>query len=121
MGSGAQVGLQAEAGPPMQSENSEVELSNLVQCSSLSRSQDSLKSSSSVGSVRGDEGGLYADFYGDYCPLFDNRQESATFRGKAMTCVLYLRPLNRHVFILTLRGTDVWNRYQKLGRLFFHS
>lgn len=86
---------QAEAGSPLQRENPEVELSNLVQCSRLSQSKDSLKSSSSVGSVRGDEGGLYADFYGDYCPLFDNRQESesesATFRGKAMACVLYLR------------------------------
>uniref|UniRef100_A0A3P9P3H1 ATP-binding cassette sub-family A member 2 n=1 Tax=Poecilia reticulata TaxID=8081 RepID=A0A3P9P3H1_POERE len=51
-------------------------LSNLVQCSRLSQSQLSLKSSSSVGSVRGDEGGLYADFFGDYCPLFENGQES---------------------------------------------
>uniref|UniRef100_A0A669CRM0 ATP-binding cassette sub-family A member 2 n=1 Tax=Oreochromis niloticus TaxID=8128 RepID=A0A669CRM0_ORENI len=51
-----------------------VELNNLVKCSTLSQSQSSLMSSSSVGSVRGDEGGLYTDFYGDYCPLFDNRQ-----------------------------------------------
>lgn len=60
----------------MKSEKPEVELSNLVMCSKLSQSQSSLKSSSSIGSVRGDEGGLYADFYGDYCPLFDNGQES---------------------------------------------
>ncbi|XP_078106456.1 ATP-binding cassette sub-family A member 2 [Sander vitreus] len=58
------------------SEKPEVELSNLLMCSRLSQSQSSLKSSSSIGSVRGDEGGLYADFYGDYCPLFDNGQES---------------------------------------------
>uniref|UniRef100_A0A3Q4GWD8 ABC transporter domain-containing protein n=1 Tax=Neolamprologus brichardi TaxID=32507 RepID=A0A3Q4GWD8_NEOBR len=51
-----------------------VELNNLVKCSTLSQSQSSLMSSSSVGSVRGDEGGLYTDFYGDYCPLFDDRQ-----------------------------------------------
>uniref|UniRef100_A0A6Q2WRL3 ATP-binding cassette sub-family A member 2 n=1 Tax=Esox lucius TaxID=8010 RepID=A0A6Q2WRL3_ESOLU len=50
-------------------------LSNLVMCSRLSQSQSSLRSSSSLGSVRGDEGGLYADFYGDYCPLFDNGQD----------------------------------------------
>uniref|UniRef100_A0A8C9YSP4 ATP-binding cassette sub-family A member 2 n=1 Tax=Sander lucioperca TaxID=283035 RepID=A0A8C9YSP4_SANLU len=49
---------------------------NLLMCSRLSQSQSSLKSSSSIGSVRGDEGGLYTDFYGDYCPLFDNGQES---------------------------------------------
>uniref|UniRef100_A0A8C2W8H8 ATP-binding cassette sub-family A member 2 n=1 Tax=Cyclopterus lumpus TaxID=8103 RepID=A0A8C2W8H8_CYCLU len=59
----------------VESERPEVELSNLVKCSRLSQSQSSLKSSSSIGSVRGDEGGLYADFYGDYCPLFDNGQE----------------------------------------------
>uniref|UniRef100_A0A671NWR4 ATP-binding cassette sub-family A member 2 n=1 Tax=Sinocyclocheilus anshuiensis TaxID=1608454 RepID=A0A671NWR4_9TELE len=47
-------------------------LSNLMMCSRLSPSQASLQSGSSLGSVRGDEGGLYSDFYGDYCPLFDN-------------------------------------------------
>uniref|UniRef100_A0A8C7RNS4 ATP-binding cassette sub-family A member 2 n=1 Tax=Oncorhynchus mykiss TaxID=8022 RepID=A0A8C7RNS4_ONCMY len=52
-----------------------VELSNLLNCSRLSQSQSSLRSSSSLGSVRGDEGGLYTDFYGDYCPLFDNGQD----------------------------------------------
>ncbi|XP_041855370.1 ATP-binding cassette sub-family A member 2 isoform X4 [Melanotaenia boesemani] len=83
VGSGAQVGPQAESGSTVQ--KPEVELSNLVLCSKLSQSQSSLKSSSSVGSVRGDEGGLYADFYGDYCPLFDNDQESdsASLRGNA--------------------------------------
>ncbi|XP_027890739.1 ATP-binding cassette sub-family A member 2 isoform X3 [Xiphophorus couchianus] len=83
VGSGAQDGLAPETGPSLHSEESEVELSNLVQCSRLSQSQVSLKSSSSVGSVRGDEGGPYADFYGDYCPLFENGQESdsASLRG----------------------------------------
>ncbi|XP_052335102.1 ATP-binding cassette sub-family A member 2-like isoform X2 [Oncorhynchus keta] len=52
-----------------------VELSNLLNCSRLSQSQSSLRSSSSLGSVRGDEGGLYTDFYGDYCPLFGNGQD----------------------------------------------
>uniref|UniRef100_A0A3Q1I3G1 ATP-binding cassette sub-family A member 2 n=1 Tax=Anabas testudineus TaxID=64144 RepID=A0A3Q1I3G1_ANATE len=60
----------------VESEKPEVELSNLVMCSKMSQSQSSLKSTSSSGSVRGDEGGLYSDFYGDYCPLFDNGQES---------------------------------------------
>ncbi|KAM4578194.1 ATP-binding cassette sub-family A member 2 isoform 1-T1 [Fundulus diaphanus] len=83
--SGTQMGPQPETGPSVQNEKSEVELSNLVQCSRLSQSQASLRSSSSVGSVRGDEGGLYADFYGDYCPLFENGQESdsASLRGDA--------------------------------------
>uniref|UniRef100_A0A8C7IGE6 ATP-binding cassette sub-family A member 2 n=1 Tax=Oncorhynchus kisutch TaxID=8019 RepID=A0A8C7IGE6_ONCKI len=61
-----------------------VELSNLLNCSRLSQSQSSLRSSSSLGSVRGDEGGLYTDFYGDYCPLFDNGQDpdSTSLTGK---------------------------------------
>ncbi|XP_058842654.1 ATP-binding cassette sub-family A member 2-like isoform X3 [Acipenser ruthenus] len=61
------------ADPPAEgAEKPEVELSNLVKCSQLSHSQGSLRSvSSSAGSVRGDEGGLYSEFYGDYCPLFD--------------------------------------------------
>ena len=82
--SGGLVGPQGQTEPSVESEKPEVELSNLVMCSSLSQSQSSLKSSSSIGSVRGDEGGLYADFYGDYCPLFDNGQESdsASLRGK---------------------------------------
>uniref|UniRef100_A0A8C9NAR9 ATP-binding cassette sub-family A member 2 n=1 Tax=Serinus canaria TaxID=9135 RepID=A0A8C9NAR9_SERCA len=52
-----------------------VELSNLVTCSKLAQSQASLRSASSVGSVRGDEGGAYSEFFGDYVPLFDNRQD----------------------------------------------
>lgn len=80
VGSGAQGGPQAE----MEPSEPEVELNNLLLCSKLSQSQSSLKSSSSVGSVRGDEGGLYADFYGDYCPLFDSAQESdsTSLRGE---------------------------------------
>uniref|UniRef100_G1MR12 ABC transporter domain-containing protein n=1 Tax=Meleagris gallopavo TaxID=9103 RepID=G1MR12_MELGA len=50
-------------------------LSNLVTCSKLAQSQASLRSASSVGSVRGDEGGAYSEFFGDYSPLFDNRQD----------------------------------------------
>eukprot|EP00076_Gallus_gallus_P015940 XP_015135098.1 ATP-binding cassette sub-family A member 2 isoform X5 [Gallus gallus] len=53
----------------------EVELSNLVTCSKLAQSQASLRSASSVGSVRGDEGGAYSEFFGDYSPLFDNPQD----------------------------------------------
>ena len=78
------AGPQCEPGPARGVVRPEVELSNLVMCSRLSQSQASLRSSSSsVGSVRGDEGGLYADFYGEYCPLFDNGQEldSASQRG----------------------------------------
>ncbi|XP_051552216.1 ATP-binding cassette sub-family A member 2-like isoform X2 [Myxocyprinus asiaticus] len=62
----------------------EVELSNLMMSSRLSPSQASLQSGSSLGSVRGDEGGLYTDFYGDYCPLFDNGQDhdSASLRDE---------------------------------------
>ncbi|KAM4576304.1 ATP-binding cassette sub-family A member 2 isoform 2-T2 [Odontesthes bonariensis] len=83
VGSEAQVEPQAETGPREENEKPEVELSNLVLSSKLSQSQSSLKSSSSVGSVRGDEGGLYTDFYGDYYPLFENYQESdsANLRG----------------------------------------
>lgn len=71
----------------MEPEKPTVELNNLVKCSTLSQSQSSLMSSSSVGSVRGDEGGLYTDFYGDYCPLFDDRQgaDSASLQGKTTT------------------------------------
>ncbi|XP_076021246.1 ATP-binding cassette sub-family A member 2 [Genypterus blacodes] len=78
-------GPQVETGPPAEIVKPEVELSNLVKGSRLSQSQSSLKSTSSVGSVRGDEGGLYSDFYGDYCPLFDNGQEmdSTSLRGDA--------------------------------------
>ncbi|NXE29591.1 ABCA2 protein, partial [Ardeotis kori] len=62
----------AEAAVP---EKPEVELSNLVTCSKLAQSQASLRSASSVGSVRGDEGGAYSEFFGDYAPLFDNQQD----------------------------------------------
>lgn len=62
----------AEADVP---EKPEVELSNLVTCSKLAQSQASLRSASSVGSVRGDEGGAYSEFFGDYSPLFDNHQD----------------------------------------------
>uniref|UniRef100_A0A8C3RFM7 ATP-binding cassette sub-family A member 2 n=1 Tax=Cyanoderma ruficeps TaxID=181631 RepID=A0A8C3RFM7_9PASS len=41
----------------------------------LTQSQASLRSVSSVGSVRGDEGGAYSEFFGDYAPLFDNQQD----------------------------------------------
>ncbi|XP_068166235.1 ATP-binding cassette sub-family A member 2 isoform X2 [Antennarius striatus] len=83
VGSAGPGGPQGDIEPLEKNEKPEVELSNLVMCSKLSQSQSSLKSSSSIGSVRGDEGGLYADFYGDYCPLFDNGQESdsASLRG----------------------------------------
>ena len=78
------VGTQSEVQPQGGVARPEVELSNLVMCSRLSQSQGSLRSGSSLGSVRGDEGGLYADFYGDYCPLFDNGQDpdSASLQGE---------------------------------------
>uniref|UniRef100_A0A7N8X2T3 ATP-binding cassette sub-family A member 2 n=1 Tax=Mastacembelus armatus TaxID=205130 RepID=A0A7N8X2T3_9TELE len=61
------------------SEKPQVELSNLVMCSRLSHS--SLKSSSSSGSVRGSERGVYSEFYGDYSPLFDGQEsDSASLR-----------------------------------------
>uniref|UniRef100_A0AAR2JQR8 ATP-binding cassette sub-family A member 2 n=1 Tax=Pygocentrus nattereri TaxID=42514 RepID=A0AAR2JQR8_PYGNA len=68
----------------------EVELSNLVMCSRLSPSQASLRSDSSLGSVRGDEGGPYSEFYGEYCPLFNNNQDpdSASLRGAYITVLL---------------------------------
>ncbi|XP_019396628.1 PREDICTED: ATP-binding cassette sub-family A member 2 [Crocodylus porosus] len=74
------AGLKPEAnGEPLPEveapEKPDVELSNLVACSKLAQSQASLRSASSVGSVRGDEGGAYSEFYGDYSPLFDNLQD----------------------------------------------
>lgn len=64
----------------------EVELNNFVAGNLPSQSPGSLRSgsSSSVGSVRGEEGGAYAEFYGDYSPLFDNSQdaESLSLHGK---------------------------------------
>ncbi len=77
-------GQQCEGAPAAAVIRPEVELSNLMMCSRLSPSQASIQSGSSLGSVRGDEGGLYSDFYGDYCPLFDNGQDpdSASLRGE---------------------------------------
>ncbi|XP_028910083.1 ATP-binding cassette sub-family A member 2 isoform X2 [Ornithorhynchus anatinus] len=50
--------------------------SNLLDCSRLAQSQASLHSAaSSVGSARGEEGGAFSEFYGDYAPLFDNPQD----------------------------------------------
>ncbi|XP_053230953.1 ATP-binding cassette sub-family A member 2 isoform X1 [Podarcis raffonei] len=56
-------------------EKPEADQGNLRACSQLTQSQTSLQSSSSAGSVRGDEGGAYSEFYGDYSPLFDNPQD----------------------------------------------
>uniref|UniRef100_A0A3Q3SME2 ATP-binding cassette sub-family A member 2 n=1 Tax=Mastacembelus armatus TaxID=205130 RepID=A0A3Q3SME2_9TELE len=68
-----------QSGPSVESEKPQVELSNLVMCSRLSHS--SLKSSSSSGSVRGSERGVYSEFYGDYSPLFDGQEsDSASLR-----------------------------------------
>lgn len=76
----------AEAAVP---EKPEVELSNLVTCSKLAQSQASLHSASSVGSVRGDEGGAYSEFFGDYAPLFDNRQDpdNISLQGSCRRCL----------------------------------
>ncbi|KAM4661795.1 ATP-binding cassette sub-family A member 2 [Discoglossus pictus] len=56
----------------------EVELNNIASVTRLGQSPGSLRSgsSSSVGSIRGEEGGAYAEFYGDYSPLFDNCQDA---------------------------------------------
>lgn len=104
-----------------------MELSNLVTCSRLSQSQSSLKSSSSIGSVRGDEGGLYADFYGDYCPLFDNGQdsESASLRGKTIAGVLLkCQILNSEffitIFILKKKFISTFEFDRCINRLFFY-
>ncbi|XP_026112549.1 ATP-binding cassette sub-family A member 2-like isoform X3 [Carassius auratus] len=77
-------GSQCEGATPAAVICPEVELSNLMMSSRLSPSQASLQSSSSLGSIRGDEGGLYSDFYGDYCPLFDNGPDpdSASLRDE---------------------------------------
>uniref|UniRef100_A0A8C6Y8P9 ATP-binding cassette sub-family A member 2 n=1 Tax=Naja naja TaxID=35670 RepID=A0A8C6Y8P9_NAJNA len=53
----------------------EVELGNLLTCSDLAKSQASLHSSSSAGSVHGEDGGAYSEFYGNYSSLFDNTQD----------------------------------------------
>lgn len=63
---------------PARPTKSEVDLGNLLNCSDLAESQASLhssSSSSSAGSVRGEDGGAYSEFYGDYAPLFDNPQD----------------------------------------------
>uniref|UniRef100_A0A7N8XI00 ATP-binding cassette sub-family A member 2 n=1 Tax=Mastacembelus armatus TaxID=205130 RepID=A0A7N8XI00_9TELE len=78
-GSGGLGRTQEQSGPSVESEKPQVELSNLVMCSRLSHS--SLKSSSSSGSVRGSERGVYSEFYGDYSPLFDGQEsDSASLR-----------------------------------------
>uniref|UniRef100_A0A8C2JBW8 ATP-binding cassette, sub-family A (ABC1), member 2 n=1 Tax=Cyprinus carpio TaxID=7962 RepID=A0A8C2JBW8_CYPCA len=81
--------------------DAEVELSNLMMCSRLSPSQASLQSGSSLGSIRGDERGLYSDFYGDYCPLFDNGQDpdSASLRESSPE-----RTIQEHQGSLKLEG-----------------
>nr|XP_056716199.1 ATP-binding cassette sub-family A member 2 [Euleptes europaea] len=56
-------------------EKPEMDLGNLLASSQLAQSQTSLCSTSSAGSIRGDEGGAYSEFYGDYSPLFDNPQD----------------------------------------------
>lgn len=83
---------QCEGAPAAAVIRPEVELSNLMMCSRLSPSQASLQSGSSLGSVRGDEGGLYSDFYGDYCPLFDNVQDpdSASLRGEENSIIIII-------------------------------
>lgn len=85
----------AEAAMP---EKPEVELSNLVTCSKLAQSQASLRSASSVGSVRGDEGGAYSEFFGDYAPLFDNRQDpdNISLQGWCRWCPASGRGRGRH-------------------------
>ncbi|XP_066837032.1 ATP-binding cassette sub-family A member 2 isoform X4 [Anser cygnoides] len=83
----------AEADVP---EKPEVELSNLVMCSKLAQSQASLRSASSVGSVRGDEGGAYSEFFGDYSPLFDNHQDPDNISLQGDLPPLILSPSQYH-------------------------
>lgn len=77
----------SETRPSVEEEKPEVELSNLARSSQLSQSRSSLRSTSSVGSVRGDEFGFFADFGGEYCPLSDEDQEdgSASLGGERRT------------------------------------
>uniref|UniRef100_A0A493TAT5 ATP-binding cassette sub-family A member 2 n=1 Tax=Anas platyrhynchos platyrhynchos TaxID=8840 RepID=A0A493TAT5_ANAPP len=77
-------------------EKPEVELSNLVTCSKLAQSQASLRSASSVGSVRGDEGGAYSEFFGDYSPLFDNHQDPDNISLQGDLPPLILSPSQYH-------------------------
>ncbi|TRY81949.1 hypothetical protein DNTS_013397 [Danionella cerebrum] len=79
---------QCERSSPGDGTRPEVELSNLMMSSRLSPSQTSLQSGSSLGSIRGDEGGPYSEFYGDYCPLFDNGQDPDT--ESVRVCVLFV-------------------------------
>lgn len=90
-GSPGPGGPQAETRPSVEDEKPEVELSNLARSSELSQSQSSLRSSSSVGSVRGEEFGLFAEFYGEYCPLSDEEQEeeSPSLGGKRRTACVH--------------------------------
>lgn len=85
---------QAETRPCAEDEKPEVELSDLARSCELSQSQSSLRSSSSVGSVRGDEFGFFADFYGEYCPLSDEDQEdeSASLGGKTGAACVHHSP-----------------------------
>lgn len=85
-----------------------VELNNFVAGNFPGQSASSLysgSSSSSVGSVRGEEGGAYAEFYGDYSPLFDNSQdaESLSLHGK------WRKP--SYFFLLYTIYTKTWSCY----------
>lgn len=100
----SELGLKSEAnGEPLAEaavpEKPEVELSNLVTCSKLAQSQASLHSASSVGSVRGDEGGAYSEFFGDYVPLFDNRQDpdNVSLQGWCRWCPASSRGWGTHL------------------------
>ncbi|KAH0615615.1 hypothetical protein JD844_005073 [Phrynosoma platyrhinos] len=77
-------------------EKPEADRGNLVTCSQLGQSQTSLRSSSSAGSVRGDEGGAYSEFYGDYSPLFDNPQDPDNVSLQGDLPPLILSPSQYH-------------------------
>uniref|UniRef100_A0A8C5RJB7 ATP-binding cassette sub-family A member 2 n=1 Tax=Laticauda laticaudata TaxID=8630 RepID=A0A8C5RJB7_LATLA len=64
----------------------EVDLGNLLTCSDLTESQASLHSSSSAGSVRGEDDGAYSEFYGDYSLLFDNAQDPDNASLQGLLC-----------------------------------
>lgn len=86
------LGQQCDGAPLGAVTRPEVEMSNMVMSSRLSSSQASLHSNSSVGSVRGDEGGPYSDFYGEYYPLFNNPQDldSTSLRGGHILIIILL-------------------------------
>ncbi|MGH0160942.1 UNVERIFIED_CONTAM: hypothetical protein FKN15_044125 [Acipenser sinensis] len=90
------------ADPPAEgAEKPEVELSNLVKCSQLSHSQGSLRSvSSSAGSVRGDEGGLYSEFYGDYCITVTNHPMNRTSASLSLDYLLQGTDVVIAIFII---------------------